>query len=342
MEDLRPLLELVGDLCTREQIKGVLDEARGNKAVKLTALNKDDLLHENLADALKANAVGIDRVYKLLHEAEENGDQHIFYYKLITTQLLPSMSFDALTRGLRLSKNKLAEFPKLDLIPNNFVLADVRIHSSRRNLDWVYKVYGDETREHFTGRIIREPEGDESKYLKEFEEKKLRHVLVVRWNYPDLLEIRVPRDTSKTRLRNWRAYLWGQLKPAIDQSWFKEWDLSRARSNLIKNERLDGVLFRLRDTQVEAPGHERATFEAHAPGAGLFSAQHLRDAVGDLLKAKSTCTRLNVGWLPVKGEAFEDEIRTLIGNDLNNEVIFASKQRSTEIDYVTDQLRKFS
>ncbi len=341
MEDLTILLELLGKLCTREQIKSLLEEARGNKDVRLTAPNKDDLLQINLTAAIRANSIDLKRVYGLLSEAEENGDQHVFYWKLANAKARPAMEFSVVVKALQISQKGLHAFPKLDLIPDGFTLADVRSLSPQKTFDWVYKVYGDETREHFTGRIVRDLE-DDRKYLKEFETRKLRHILLVRWNYPDLLELRVPRDTSRTRITTWLTYLWRELQPAIDQNWFKPWDLSRARANLIRSDQLDGVLFRLRDTQVEAPGHERATFEPHSPGGGLFSAHHMRTAVGNLLDAQSTCTRLNVSWLPTKGEDFEDDIRTQIGNIFDHEVIFSSKQRSREIDYVTDQLRKFS
>ena len=90
------------------------------------------------------------------------------------------------------------------------------------------------------------------------------------------------------------------------------------------------------------PGQERATFEPYLPGAGLFAAEYAKAAVRELLKAHSTCTRLNVSWLPRKGTDFEEIIRTTIGTDQTHEVIFPAHQKPSEMDYVTDQLRRFS
>lgn len=338
MPKLEDLFALVNELCTTDQIKSVLESAKGNKGVRLTAANKGDLLNVNVRDAISANALPIERLYDLLRDAEENGDQHVFYYR-VPRSLRDGFSFEEVGKRLNFSKSVSTAFPNLDLIPNGYTVADFRNLAPRRPTDWILKVYGDETREFFTGRIV--PEAG-SKHLKEYDQRRFRHVLVMRWNFPDLLELRIPRDTARGRRTAWIQHLWSVTAAAFQSKMFKPWDLTQARSNMIGDEKLDGVLFSLRDTQVKMPGQERATFEPYLPGAGLFAAEYARGAIRDLLAADSTCTRLNVSWLPGKGADFPEIIRTTIGMDEPHEVVFPGHQRAMEIDYVTDQLRRFS
>jgi hypothetical protein len=332
------LFNLVTEFCTFEQIKSVLESARGNKGVRLSAPNKGELLNKNLREALDANALPLERVYDLLRDAEENGDQHVLYFRVPKT-LQKSFTFEEFGNKLALSNTLTKSFPRLDLVPNGYSIADFRTLEPRRPTDWILKFYGDETREFFTGRIVPEVG---TKHLKEYDVRRYRHVLIVRWNFPDLLELRIPRDTARGRRMAWIEYLWKAVAAAVQPGMLKPWDLSQTRRNLIEQDKLEGDVFSLRDTQVMMPGQERATFEPYLPGAGLFSAEYAKAAVRELLNAHSTCTRLNVSWLPRKGADFEEIIRTTIGTDQSNEVIFPSHQKASEMDYVTDQLRRFS
>jgi hypothetical protein len=335
---LEDLFDLVTELCTIEQIKGVLESARGNKDVRLSAANKADLLNKNLRDAINAHAIPVEKVYDLLRNAEENGDQHIFYYR-VPRSLRDHMAFGNIGSLLALPASLVKSFPALDLVPNGYTIADFRSLAPRNPNDWVLKVYGDETREFFTGRIVPE---DGTKHLKEYDVRRYRYVLVMRWNFPDLLELRIPRDASRGRRTTWLDHLWQTVGNAFQQSSLKPWDLSKARQDIIGREEFEGTVFSLRDTQMKMPGQERATFEPYLPGASLFAAQYARQAVQDLFGAQSTCTRLNITWLPGPGTDFEGMIRTIVGADESNEVIFPGHQSASEVDYVTEKLRGFS
>lgn len=81
------LLGLVQELCTTEQVKELLRSAReraekGHKReVRISGDDKADVIHGNLRDAINNRKVDIAAVYELLHRAEENGDQHVFYFR---------------------------------------------------------------------------------------------------------------------------------------------------------------------------------------------------------------------------------------------------------------------
>src|ERR1700722_14942543 len=76
------LAKLVNDWCAVEQIAQLLRDAKDKSdEVRVTAPKKETLIEENLRTAVESGAVPLDKVYNLIREAEENGNQHIFYYR---------------------------------------------------------------------------------------------------------------------------------------------------------------------------------------------------------------------------------------------------------------------
>jgi hypothetical protein len=72
------LFRLVDNLCTADQVQGLLRTVKGQKDVRITAENKSDLIERNLRAAVGSRALSLDQVYELVRTAEENGNQHIF------------------------------------------------------------------------------------------------------------------------------------------------------------------------------------------------------------------------------------------------------------------------
>src|SRR5258707_8373869 len=75
------LFRLVDNLCTADQVQALLRTVKGQKDVRITAENKSDLIERNLRTAVTSRALSLDQVYELVRTAEENGNQHIFYFK---------------------------------------------------------------------------------------------------------------------------------------------------------------------------------------------------------------------------------------------------------------------
>jgi hypothetical protein len=327
---------LVEEFCSGEQVTTLLRAAKGSKGVRISAENKHDLVHRNLREAIEARSLPIERVFNLLRDAEENGDQHVFYFKARSRRL---GDFDSIGKALFGSRwPDKTGFPKVDLIPRGFLVSDFRGWNEKKPKDWALKVYGHEIREHFTG--VKREEG--SAIWKRFEQQEFRHVLLARWNSPDLLEMRVPRDDSKRRLNDWLGVLWNELNPAISQTNFQPWDLSRARRRLIEEEDKNTTLYRFHDTQLEDSNHSRASFEPYTEQLTLFTAIETKDAIQGLLRAKSECTRLAVTWLEGRNGIPAKDLRTLIGVGETNEVVIARRCSQKELDFVTEQLRDFS
>jgi hypothetical protein len=331
------LLELVFDHCTIEQIKEALRPAIGNKNVKLSADNKEDLVFKNVKQALDSHSLDVERLYEVLREAEENGPQHIFYLRCpskdVTQLLTPDYARNAL-----LGMNAPLE-PVLSPKINGQVISEVRPWGKAKPSDWVMKIYGHETREVATGEIIRE---SATRILHVFAPEEYRYVLMARWNAPDLLEIRVPRDSSTQRIENLKRIVERTVGAAVPLDRFSPWSLKKINKKLFDEKEKHGLIYRLGDAELEDEDHNRIRFQSHIPDADLFGGAATESAAKGLLEHNSTYNHQRVIWLKLPVSGLDIEISTLIGARSDNEVIFSRHQNSRGIDYVTRQLRSFS
>ena len=94
--ELKDALLLVGELSTTDQIKEVLRRRKGEDGVRLTAETKEDLVRRNLREAVEAKAVGLDDVFELIRSGEENGNQHIFYYRPKVRRIAETLTIDTM------------------------------------------------------------------------------------------------------------------------------------------------------------------------------------------------------------------------------------------------------
>jgi hypothetical protein len=204
-------LALVKDFATTEQIQNLLRTRK--KDVRITGENKDQIVDRNLREAIDNRIIDIESVFDLIREAEENGNQHIFYYKAKSKAIAEALAFENFAPrlfGPQWEKRLEDDFPQIKLKPSDFKVSDFRRHKKKPK-DWIFKIYGQLTVEKQTNE--EEREGATSLWRK-FEFESLRIVLLARWNSgPDLLEIRVQRDTSHRKVEGWHNVVWDKLNP---------------------------------------------------------------------------------------------------------------------------------
>ncbi|WP_420237768.1 hypothetical protein ACOBR2_19585 [Telmatobacter bradus] len=175
-----------------------------------------------------------------------------------------------------------------------------------------------------------------------YKEQEYRYVLLARWNAPDLLELRVPRDASIIRVDNWYKILRERLRPVIPFDRFTPWSLKGISKTLFDQQDRYRRVYRLGDAQLEDPAHNVVTFQSFVPDSDLFGTLATQSAARDLLDHNSTYKHQRVLWLEQDDEKFTGDISCLIGLRADNEVIHLRHQCSRGIDYVTAQLRAFS
>jgi hypothetical protein len=337
--DRNDLFELVHRFCTIDQIKAVLRTGEGNAEVRLSAPSKQELINRNLANAIASNAIPIERIYDLVRDAEENGNQHIFYY-LISKKLLPNVSFDAVgTKLWRAAWPLKMKFPSFRAPQDKYVFADFRLwNPTKKPSDWVLKIYGQFQIERPTGVVQQE---SERKILREFEIEDKRIVLVIRFNAPNLLEIRVPTDTSKKRVAGYVSTAWDMLSPAIAEVHVLPWDLTAARGRMLKSGKTNTSMYRARDTRLRNE-HTTYTIEANAITGTLFDSEDDTETLKRTLERRGECTHVSILWLEQKDGRPSRDVRTIIGAAQVNEVIIPGQCSPTDVEYVTEQLRFFS
>lgn len=194
----KDVYSLVETMCTAEQIQVLLRLRKGAEGVRITAENKEDLVRRNLRDAVDAKAIAEAQVFDLIRGAEENGAQHIFYYRCPKTYG-SKLSLQLAAQNLW-GKNwaDRMQFPRHQLEENDYVWADARPwNPEKKPRDWVIKVYGDETHYRFLGESQEE---NKTLLIKKYAIERKRRVLMARWNDPDILELRVPSDESRRRV----------------------------------------------------------------------------------------------------------------------------------------------
>ena len=142
-KELEEALLLVENLCTTEQIQNLLRSRKDDKNVRVTAETKEELVNRNLKAAVESKAIEIKNVFDLIRSSEENGNQHIFYYKPKSRHIAEALTFESIAQQLwKMNwKETLESFPAIKLKPNNFQYSDFRLHS-KRDKDWILKIYG--------------------------------------------------------------------------------------------------------------------------------------------------------------------------------------------------------
>lgn len=235
------LAKLVQEWCSVEQISDLLRNAKYIRdEVRVSAPKKEILVDQNLREAVETEAVSLDAVYNLIREAEENGNQHIFYYKhgldgVLTLDQVGSKLFGAEWRQTK-------GFPRTDLVEQEFVFADLHpwnVHLKPN--DWILKIYGHEFTERPTGVV--EEVGD-NKLKREFVREERRIVVVVRWNNScRLLEVRVPQTESKKRINVWLKRTWEMISGACHPGEYLQWNLKRQRKRIIDEEKTNQKIY---------------------------------------------------------------------------------------------------
>jgi hypothetical protein len=333
------IFALVETMCTAEQISAVLRLQKGAEGVRITAENKGELVRRNLREAVEAKAITEAQVFDLIRGAEENGRQHIFYFRC-SKAYGSKLSLELVSENLW-GKNWITKmsFPRHKLRENDFVWADGRLwNPEKKPRDWVLKVYGDEVHHRFLGESH---EDNETLLVKKYAVERRRRVLLARWNSPDILELRVPSDESRRRVIGWVQMLWRMIQVGVQRDEFKEWDLSAARGTMISKAEENKKFYTFRDTTLVDPQSMAATFHPHAPEGGLFASVAARDAIKGLMKADSECAQLSATWL--KGDGLlSNDLRTYIGGMQTNEMIVREHCEARDLDHVTEQLRFYS
>ena len=341
-KELDEALSLVENLCTTEQIADLLRKHKGTKSIRITAETKEDLVRRNLRTAVESKALDIKEVFDLIRSSEENGNQHIFYWRPTNSKLASALTIEHIASQLWGGnwEKVVGAFPSIRLKPDDYKYSDFRAVSTRKPKDWTLKVYGQKTVVRATGKTKPEAPGV---FWREFVEESLRIVLSARWNYPDLLEIRVQRNESRKRIEEWHEQVWKMLSPALVRSQFAQWPLSVPMKRIALEADKNSEIYEYRDAGVLDKGEDvAATFQSVSDQGNLFKSEQTRESIKSFLDAGGSLNGLAVKWKANPNSEPKEELRVLLNAKESNEMIVSGRCAAGDLDYVTDQLRAFS
>ncbi len=170
----------------------------------------------------------------------------------------------------------------------------------------------------------------------------LRTVILVRWNSPDILEIRVQRNESRKRVEEWLDKAWEFLRPAFSRDQFRPWVLDKALKRIVLESENHSKLYEFRDARVlDEENDVMARYETISDQGNLLKSQNTVDSIKKYVLSGGILKGLAVTWLSDK-TALEDELRVLVAANHQNELLIPAHCTAGDVDHVTDQLRRFS
>jgi hypothetical protein len=139
------IYDLINHHCTSRQIGDFLRKFRDAGAEAISISGKKEELIQHLKDAVAERFITQNDMAAFLREAEENGNQHIFFFVPTTTKAKRRCANRAGTAELLFTSGlDTMNFPLFDRLPSNdreYIWSDFRevVNSSP---GWIGKIYG--------------------------------------------------------------------------------------------------------------------------------------------------------------------------------------------------------
>jgi len=337
-DDFDKLLALIRDKCTNTQVQNLLRIGKLESSEVRISGAKDELIFQNLHNAIREGAITSDAAYEMLCDAEESGQQHVFYFRAKEGRADYFNDAESIASSLfggdwRTTMN----FPRLHLNPVGWEWADFRIYptSTSGKSAWVLKAYSGI----FRRKLIDKKRQDDTLEIEYYERKLSREILLVRWHYDGLLELRVPREDSRKLLMQSLMGLWEAIKPCIREEDFEPFDLTTACTRMIDHYDEGTSIYTLSDAHFEDDQAGSARFSPPSVEDHLMSDETRQKAI----KMYKQCRMLGVVWqLEEEDHGTATKLRSVIGRYGVNNLLITSRTTSKAIKHVTQQLRRYA
>lgn len=321
--------------CTSEQIAALLKEYRDvdPKQIHVTGV-KSELIH-GLQEAVGMNLIPEHRVFSLLQRHEENGNQHIFYFKPRNRETATALANGNAIATALLGKDWKDQVPQLNLVPKTTTWSDFRISPATKLSSWIAKAYGHE----LGWRFVRQEPGEGDQIRKIYEPAEERTVSLIRWRAPDRLEFRVPRSQSRKLLESRLSQLMTMFSDAVAEKDIVPRDLSLAKKRMISEQAEHKAIYHLSDTSYYDENMGVAEFHPQTEDEGLSG--DMERAVQIFAEGTGHCRYLRVVWEPIEN-LMTDPISIFASDRHPHEIVIAARTTPEIVAYVSDQLHSFN
>jgi hypothetical protein len=334
------LYELLDGLVTQKQIHAILSTFKEKHPDQIRLSGTKPELIENLKSNVISGIIPYWTPFKLLQDGEENGDQHIYFYRPLTKKT-QELCQDFKQLGIDLfgaDWERKMLFPKLTKKTDSYEVVDFR---ETEDGGWVLKVYGFQT---YDQKIKVEQYPDQT-YAVFWKKVEYRTVLVAHWSMErgkGLLEMRISRDSRPGRLALHLSMLWSKFKTVVRREDFQEWDFRDVCERLLREgENHTDTYFAgcARLTDSLQGGIEYVPYTEHEP---LHQARIRVDTIASILDDGGRCARLEVRWLASGSSGrLPQDLTCYIGGQRANELLIPANTSPEGVAYVASQLRHF-
>ena len=317
--------------------------------VKITSKNKEELVNQNIREAVRGGAVNEGDLETLLQEIEESGKQRIFLYKLRSASTAPELEYDAVLTRLFGSNASSITFPIFHALP-----AEPEVSSFRRyrSSDAALKAVGYKPK-YSEGWLLRlDTRIQTEERLSEdnvdlpirsvtYGPRLVDAVCVVRyWSYLGLLEVRLPQSNSRAALLLLRNSIATKFGEAIRFGAFDSFILSQSCTNILRtlldDPKSEPGIKRIAGSHLREP--DDATMKIEIPNldaADVRTTKARRQSMKAYLNESSKVESLICAFVPPSGK---EEVRVIISADDEHEISVRKQTSAIALDYVIHRL----
>lgn len=343
----------VQDKVNLKPLKTFLAEFQGIYPGRIVTTGNQPELIEHLRDVVAQKLIPIERVFNLLRECEENGNQTILYYSP-KTAAVRELCRDPEAVAARLfgaDWERTQDFPKLVSLANGYEVVDFRVGLPDKPSDWLLKIMTfqesrGEVRQLDRGELVGERFRD-NEYAVLYERKVIDAVCLARWNdHPrnGLLEVRVELRGRRDRFKMDVAAVWDRLQRAFEwENDFDPWELGSAQEQMLRECEQHQDTYHLGLTDLLDSDDVGVKYTTSTEHVRVDTKPVRLSTIHRILDDGGRCSKLVVTWLPKGSDGnLEDKLRTYGGSRQTNELVISAQTTARAVDYVTNRLRYFA
>ncbi|MHC2068340.1 hypothetical protein ACYFX5_12820 [Bremerella sp. T1] len=343
------LYEIVEHQCKYDHIQALLREYKEHSKKHFSEIRYSGTKPEivkNLRRVVSAGLIPKQRVYDLIQSSEENGHQHIFYFRPSDQLLETIRKGDEIAQALFEDQWGEDFFPRFDRFEDSLSWSDFRIGLPGKPKDWVAKVYGHQKVNRVTKREIKDETATSFTEVVNYVRKDFSYILMARWNDPDLLEVRIDQEgllksgMLETRLGDILSLL-GKAIPA-DQ--IEPAALTNVVHNLLEKRTENKSQYIIGTARLHDASRGIIDFYPDHDDEEIDTDPGRAEALNNLLAAKARARKMGIKWKQIEGSEhiLPGDLPTVITGEHLNQLVISSKTTAAAIDYVTNQLRQNS
>jgi hypothetical protein len=346
---------------TLRKAKAKAGDSNGDEKIKSSGTKAE--MVQQLSKCYLMKLVTLEEIEELIQENEENGAQHIFYYKPAS-----KAAAGRLAQGNRIAESIFGEgftrkkqrFPRLLTVPDGqSEWIDFRVgYIPNKPKDWLAKIYvratGQEPLSQEEFESVLSTNGMKlADFPKGFVFGGNRQIsrgvaVVVRWNDPDLLEFRVSQEWAEDRkdIESRLAIVMQKFEKVIPSKDLIPWNLSRVRPAMASADNKGNEVFRVYRASLRTKMGATTTIIAGSLEEGIENDDDINGSMERQYRGGATSGAFTVRFLANGSQnSLVEDLSVVLGAFQNepgrktHEIMIRASATPQAVDYVTEQLR---